>query len=470
MATPSLEGVVTVEKLPKSLLYTYGIADLFFVLMVNMEVYFFPAFLTDYAQFSLAVVANILWLTSAVDIVCALAAGILLQNITLGFGGKYRSWFLVGPPMVVVFYILQFTKMGSDWTAALIIMSGFIMSHLLWNIVVTAGGSMVGRLSPLSHERTLLSASRAQGMSASGLLFSATALPMILFFGASTNEIAGFTITVAVYGVLMILGYWYIYKLTEGRDSYEETTTDSSGKEVRHSVEEMVTLAIKNPPLLLLIATEAFRSSYVLIVSAFAFYYFAYVLDNLAFLSMFILAISIARLIGTFFAAWIGVKTGKRNAYWLFLALAAAGFASAKFFGGTAWSFTAIMCVASLFSAISGSMSTALFSDTVVYGEWKTGKNIRAFTMALQSFPIKVGILFRSAIVALGLMAIGFIANTDPGPRVIEGIRSIMAFTPAAACAAAAVIFYFGYSIDEKHVLQMQKEIAARNNAELANA
>ncbi len=458
------------KELPKSLLYTYGIADLFFVLMVNMEVYFFPAFLTDYARFPLSIVANILWLTSVVDIICALVAGILLQKVTLKLGGKYRSWFLIGPPVVAGFYVLQFTKVGAHWTAVSIIVLGFIASHLLWNIVVTASGSMVGRLSPLPRERTILSASRAQGMSASGLIFSATALPMILFFGARTSEISGFTITVGVYGVLMVLGYWYVYRLSAGRDSYDETVKDSSGREIRPSVKEIVALVFKNPPLILLILAETFRSSYVLIVSAFAFYYFSYVLDNLAFLSVFILAISAARLIGTLAAAWIGIKTGKRKAYWIFLMLAAFGFASAKLFGDTAWGFTAVMSIASMLGMIAGSMSTALFSDAVVYGEWKTGKNIRAFTMAMQSFPIKIAILFRSATVALGLMAIGFAANANPGPGVIEGIRSLMTFAPAAACAAAAVIFYHGYSVEETEVIRMQKDIAARKNGELAKA
>ena len=41
------------EKLKKSILYTYGIGDMFFILMVSMELYYFAAFLTDYAQFSM---------------------------------------------------------------------------------------------------------------------------------------------------------------------------------------------------------------------------------------------------------------------------------------------------------------------------------------------------------------------------------------------------------------------------------
>ena len=109
------------ERLKKTLLYTYGVPDMFFSMMISMEVYFFAIFLTDYAQFSLAVVAQILTVTSVIDIVCALVGGVILQKVTLRFGGKYRSWFLIGPPLVVPLIVLQFTKIGSDLTAAVII-------------------------------------------------------------------------------------------------------------------------------------------------------------------------------------------------------------------------------------------------------------------------------------------------------------------------------------------------------------
>ena len=72
----------------------------------------------------------------------------------------------------------------------------------------------------------------------------------------------------------------------------------------------------------------------------------------------FILAIHIAALVGTFAAVWIGVKIGKRNCYWLSLALGAVSFASAIFAGGTTWSFTVIFSIGYMFNMIAGSMTT----------------------------------------------------------------------------------------------------------------
>jgi Na+/melibiose symporter-like transporter len=455
------------ERLNKLLLYTYGVADLCFTLMVNMELYFFAAFLTDNAQFSLLIVAQILGVTASIDIVCALAGGAVLQKATLKHGGKYRSWFLIGPPIVAPLFVLQFTKIGSDFAAEIIIMIGFLASHLLFNVVFSANGAMLGRLSQLPDERTILSTSRAQGMAAAGLIFSATAMPMIMFFGKHTNKVTGFTITVAVYALLMVLGYWYIYAITAGKDPYDEITVDKANKNPGQSIAQIVVLAFRNPPLLLLILSQIFLNTSYVMFTAMATYYFTYVAARPAFLSVFILAISVARFLGAFLARWIGVRYGKRNAYWVFTLLAAAGYGSAKIVTESIWIYTLIFCISTLLAAVASSMSTALFADTVIYGEWKTGQSIRAFIMALLNFPIKVGILIRSAGLPIGLMAIGFVANAAPTPRVTEGIHSIMTLTPAAGYAIAAIIFYFGYKLDDSHVLKMQEEIAARKTVQV---
>jgi GPH family glycoside/pentoside/hexuronide:cation symporter len=260
----------------------------------------------------------------------------------------------------------------------------------------------------------------------------------------------------------MVLGYWYVYKISAAASAESDKAVPVVQKQARPSVKEIVALVFKNPPLLMLIIAETFRNTCLFMITSFAFYYFGYVLKNSAFLSVFILAISLAALFGTFAAAWIGVKMGKRNCYWIFQVLATFVFISALLVGKATWGFTIIFCIAYMLVMIAGSMSTALFADTAVYGEWKTGKDIQAFIMSLLVLPIKVGVLFRSAVITMGLTAIGFVANTVPTEKVASGISSIMIFAPAIASIIAAVIFYFGYRIEDKDVLKMQDEIASR--------
>ena len=450
------------ERLRRSVLYTYGVADLFFVLLVNMDLVFFPQFLTAYALFPLSIVGQIVLITSALHVGCSLIAGLILQRVTLGFGGKNRSWFLVGPPAVAVLFVMQFVKIGSDPVAAAIIILAFVASHLIWNIVFTASGAMVGRLSLLPEEQTHLSANRAQGMTVGGLLFSGTAVPMMMFFTARTDRVTGLTLTVAVFSVLMIAGYAYVYRLTAGKDPYDESPARGPKNAPGQSVRTMVGLVLRNPPLLRLTLAESFRNASLFIVASFATYYFAYVLNKAAFLSVFLFFTSVGGLIGALAASWIGTRIGKRNCYWIFVALSVLCCAAARLSGYNAWGFTALQSLSMLLGNIGGAMSTALYSDTVVYGEWKTGENSRAFAMSLIAFSAKIGVLLRSAAVALGLGAIQFVANAVPTPEVVRGILGLTTFVPAAIGAIAVVIFYFGYKIEDAEVPRLRDEIAAR--------
>ncbi|MCR4435736.1 MAG: glycoside-pentoside-hexuronide (GPH):cation symporter [Clostridiales bacterium] len=455
------------ERLKKSILYTFGVADLGFSLMVSMETYFFAAFLTDYAKYPLGVAGQILTATSFIDIACAILAGIILQKVTLRFGGKYRSWLLVGPPVVAVLFILQFTKIGSDTMGAFIVMFAFVASHLLWNTVYTANVSMVGRLSQLPDERTILSASRGQYTAAAGLIFSYIAMPIITFIGARTNPVAGYTYTVAIFGVVMILAHWYNYRITAGKDPYDEAVVVGN-KEAKQSIGEILAQVFKNPPLLFLILADIFRNTYSFIIMGFAFYYFKYVLNNLAFLPIFLLSINIAAFLGSLIGGKVGVSLGKRNSYILSMLIPAGILVLAKFIGSSTIVFTVLICLVQFTARIAYCVITALFSDTVVYGEWKTGKNTRGFIMSLLTFPIKAGVFIRSFIMSVGLVAIGYVANAAPTPGVVSGISTIMTVLPAIACFLAAGIFSLGYKIDDKRVVEMQEEIAARKAKEVA--
>ena len=451
------------EKLKKSLLYTYGVGDMFFVLMVCMEMYYFTAFLTDYAKFPLATVSAIQYITGGFDIGCALLAGIILQKINLKFGGKYRSWFLIGPLPIVLLFALQFTKIGSEMTAIVIIIFGFIASHLLWNTVTASSGAMVGRMTKRTEELTILSSSRAQGMAAAGLIFSATGMPLIAFFSARAGQVTGMTITVAVYGVLMILGYLYVYKMTVGKDPYDSEVLQTSQKQTNISILKIIGLVFRNPPLLMLALAEIFRGSCVQLVAATAFYYFRYVRGDLDFMSIFLLITATASFTGASLSRWVGPRLGKRRTYWTALVCAGTAYASSRFLGTTSLIFSLLIGLGAMFLGMASGLNTALYSDTVVYGEWKTGKNIRAFTMSLQNVAIKLGILIRVSVVTLGLGAIGYMANTDPSPQVVSGIASIMSFSPAIVCFIASIIFFFGYKIHDSDAVRMRDEIAARS-------
>jgi Na+/melibiose symporter-like transporter len=451
------------EKLKKSLLYTYGIGDLCFTLLVCMEVYYFTLFLTDYAKFSMFTGKVIVYATGIGDIVCAFLAGVILQRVSFKFGGKYRSWLIIAPPLVVLLFIFQFSKVGGEALAATIIIIGFLASHLFWNVGYGAIGGLMGSITQNSDERTILSSSRAQGQSAGNLVFSYTGAKMVPIFTAGIGLIYGFSLTILIFGIVMILGYLYLYKMSANTKAAEvEVTPAETAASEKRSVWEMVALVFRNPPLLLLILAETFRNTCLFFILSFAAYYFNNVLRNEAFLSVFILGNGIGTLLGAFASPWIGVKIGKRHAYGLACIISGLVYFSVAFIEVNSWSFTIIFTIAAMIACASQAMIGALFVDTSVYGEWKTGKNILGFTMSMMMLPIKFGLLIGRGIIMTGLGMIGYIGGAEPTQEVANGISTIMIYAPAITSILAAIIFYVGYRIKDTDIVRMQNEIAAK--------
>ncbi len=453
------------EKLKKSLLYTYGIGDLCFTLLVCMEVYYFQLFLTDYAKFSLSTGGIIVSITGIGDIVCAFLAGVIIQRVSLKFAGPYRSWLLIAPPLVVVLFLFQFSKVGSEVLAATIIIIGFLTSHLFWNIGFGAIGGLMGSITRDPAESTILSSSRAQGQSAGNLLFSYTGGLMVPFFTAtSLGLVYGFSVTILIFGALMIAGYFYLYKMTATRKAVEnEAAPAETAAPDKKSVWEMVMLVLKNPPLLFLLVAEVFRNTCLFFVLSFAGHYFKNVFGDEAFLKNFMLINGIGTLAGAFAAQWIGPKIGKRHAYGLGCILGGLVYLSVAFIEVNTWTFTIIFSIGAMIACASQAMIGALFVDTSVYGEWKTGKNILGFTMSLIMLPIKFGLLIGRNVIFVGLGIIGFVVGAEvQAPEVADGISAIMIYTSAISSILAAIIFYLGYRLKEEDIVKMQEEIAAR--------
>ncbi|NLA76197.1 MAG: hypothetical protein GX846_12125, partial [Deltaproteobacteria bacterium] len=230
----------------------------------------------------------------------------------------------------------------------------------------------------------------------------------------------------------------------------------------KRSVWEMVVLVFRNPPLLFLILGETFRNTCLFFILSFAVYYFNNVLRNEAFLSVFILGNGIGTLLGAFASPWIGVKIGKRHAYGLACIVSGLIYFSVAFIDVNSWSFTIIFTIAAMIACASQAMIGALFVDTSVYGEWKTGKNILGFTMSMMMLPIKFGLLIGRGIIMTGLVMIGYVGGAEPTPEIARGISTIMIYAPAITSLLAAAIFYLGYRIKDKDIVRMQNELAAR--------
>ena len=449
------------KPLKKSIINLYGLPSLGFQLFVNMEVFYFAAFLTDFAKIPVALAGIILMITSIFDIIWVPTAGVILEKSNLKFGGKYRSWLLVGPPFAALFFILQFTKIGSPNLNAFIITAGFVISHLIWNIYYAAHIAMNNSLTTIREERISMASNRGMFNSIGSIVFSLIGFKMATTIGDSLgNPAMGFTLTVAITGVLMVLSNLVLYGLTKGYDHSSDTS--GASQEDKMSTGEMLKQIIVNPPLIGLMLAELGRYLGRFVIFGLAFYYFKYVVDNIAMLTIFMTGMNVVCFFGAMLTAPLAKKIGERNTYMLSLVAFIGGLIAIWTLPMNATSFMLIMFVAYLGYGIPDALGVAMYSATVDYGEWKTGKNARGFIMSLISFPIKTAIFIRSIVITAVLSSAGYVADMAATPELIQGIKNGIALVPAIFIGIGLVIIALLYKITPETQESMQKEIAAR--------
>ena len=95
----------------------FGVGDMFFSLMVTMELAFMMVFLTDVLKVNVAMAGTIVSITSMGDLITAFIAGGIVDKSNFKWG-KYRSWLLFGPGIATIFFVLEFTQFGTEMTAA----------------------------------------------------------------------------------------------------------------------------------------------------------------------------------------------------------------------------------------------------------------------------------------------------------------------------------------------------------------
>ncbi len=123
--------------------------------------------------------------------------------------------------------------------------------------------------------------------------------------------------------------------------------------------------------------------------------------------------------------------------------------------------------LASLGTGIAVTLPFAMLSDTVDYGEWKSGIRASGFLTAVGiSFCIKLGAGLGSFIPSLILDSAGYVANATQTPQALAAIKFCFTWLPAIFFAIGAIIMlkYVKYEKNEGKIRQELEERLKSDN------
>lgn len=429
-------------------------------LFIYLELYYMSYFLTDICQFPLNTVTFILTSTAAVDLVWVFVTGIVLEKCDFKKMGKYRAWYVIGSPIIILFFTLMFTDFGDSAAAMAVVVVAFCIKTLFQDIQSAAVTAQLSQISDSQQERTTLSVTRNIGSVAGQLLFSFVGVATITFFGNVFHITAlGYTAAAIIFTIVNGICHIALYYITK-----DVPVAKTEEKKEKLSVGRMFKIFAENPPLLILSFGDLLRYTAYFLISSTAAYYFAAVLKDSASMSIYLTAQTCMGVVAALVVEFMIRAMGKKTTYVLSCLMYGGTAVLMYFFGGEGATviFIVVMSIGSFFNNCIRATVTAMTADTVIYSMWKSNTNARGFIMSMTNIPIKFGSMIKSVILPVGLSIIGYQAGVEATPEVAQGIAVIMCLVAGGSVVISGLINLFFYNLTEKRVDEMTQEINER--------
>ena len=475
-------------ELSTSLKWFYGIGDLGFTWMSNVETFYFNVFLTNIAGFSAATAGLISTVTSTVDACLSWIYGAILNSIKPLKWGRYRSWLVLLPWLVPFIYAFQFLKIGGDAAAPVIISIAFIVSHIVWNFGYVANVSMIAVAASNGEQRAQLASMRGTYNNLGGVLFSYV-FPFVTGLVAFVGQQNTYAAAAFIFGVLTALGYFAHFKMFDGYEVIEEAGSTAPSRQ-KTSVGDIVRSL--NVQVVSLLIADLAKWMIKFVIAAVAAYYWEVVAGNAGMQPNYILATGIAGVIGAYAAQYIGKAVGNRMAMIISFVCMAVMLIIGYFMYNNATVVFVLITLVNFFYGVAYASSPALYADAVIYSEWKTKKNAAGWISGLQNLPLKVAVMTRGIIVNACLAAGAFdvlkfklVAKTAAAatpeqiaaaealaadPAKVEGLKNAISMgfmlIPAIALIIGLVFLLFGYTLNKEKIAQYQAEIDQQKSAQ----
>ena len=380
--------------------------------------------------------------------------------------GRYRSWLIAIPWLVPFLYAFQFVKIGDGILSAVIIIIAAIASHVAWNFAYVANVSMISVAGSTPEERSQLSSTRAAWANLSKVIFSYVGPGLAAFMAGIIGEVNQYGAAAFVLGCVMAVLYYAHFRMFDGYETVQPEKNAKTTAKDKTGGMDLIRALLQNPPLIALLIADLAKFMFNFVLMGVAAYYFSYIAGNSGMLPTYILVTNIFCVVGAYLSKTLSNKFSTRTTTIGVMAIQAVLLIVSFLFYNNVTLVIVLMSVAMFGYGITYACTPALYGDTIVYSEWKTGKNAAGWISGLQNVPLKVSIMTRGIIISACLAMGNFSTDIDPAQAPEELKRAIsigFMIIPAIALIIAVVALLFGFKLTREKVNQYAAEIASRS-------
>ena len=458
-----------VTPLPRRLRLFYGIGEFgqqFSVMSLSMFLLFFY---TDVLKIDPKAAGVLLLIAKFWDAVNDPLMGTIIERSN-GKYGKCRTFLLRWSVPAGVFFWLMFN--APDLSPTMKLVYAYI-TYFGQDLCYTATGlaytTLMSRITSDPVQRVALNQSRAFISMFTAIFVSSMTMGLVESVG-NGDYVVGFRIVMAVYALLLTLGYIGVFLLTRGYDKQdvptEEEKAEAASKAARPhmSVGEMIKLLLQNNLWRWFVVTTLLYYGTSSITQGLLIYYVRDYIGNPDLVGL----ASLASMISGFFAIillrFFAKKVGKVRASIMGLGIAftcmLVRIISQDQFVPL---YLACLLIAGFGLTLFSSLIIPNIMDSIDYGEWKTGVRSDALVMSANSFGTKVGQGLGTASIAFMLDALGYEeALAVQTQSCVDGIHWLATLLPLVVYAVLIFLMLMIYRY-EKKMPAIRAELAERH-------
>ena len=408
---------------------------------------YFILFLTDTAMLPLGIVSLIALIGSIMDFLLVPVSGAIIVSSKPMRWGRYRSWLLVCPPLVVLFYLLCFTVVeGSVLLTSACALLGYVGGKVAWNMVYASNVSLTAILTRGAENKTRLSSQRMMGSNIGRLLGNSLTPAIVAAVAVHLGEVNGYRITILIMGSVYILTCLMHFYISSKQKSSEDEPLRAQEK---FPVSEIIKVVLVEPKLLITLIIDLTSNIASLVLPSLAVYYYKYCAGAPAMVSTHMLIIGFGGLAGASVVRILGKRVNNTKPILMCLyGLVAASLLSIQVFPDSMLYFLVIGALISLITGMTQPFELTLYMNTAASYRRKTGKDATGFIMGLSNLPVKFASVIKSTLIPFTLAAVGYVANAEPTPEMQQAIVNAYTLIPPIFPVLGILLLGFAYKME----------------------
>lgn len=436
---------------------SYGLGNLSANLVITTANAFISYFYTDSVGIAAAMVGIILLAGRILDGIADIVMGIVVDRTKTKYG-KARPWLLRLALPYGLAMVLLFTtpSLGENGNVVYALVS-YLFAMFIYTGINVPYNTLLAMQTQEQNERTQLSAYRTSIGFVGALLINIVTIPLVNALGGGSQ---GWLIMAIIYGAIGSALYFNCFLNCREMTAEESLRDIGLGKVKEPSLRDGVKSLLKNKYWVMVIIMGVI-GNLTAGLGGVNIYYAQYVLGNPNLVGLIGLASFLPIIAGVVMSGPLMVKFGKRNISMAGCVVAIIGCIPLAVGYDNIPMIVAGLIVRGLGSAPILVASLAMISDSLEYGEWKTGVRAEGLTFSAQSFSEKVGAGLGGALLG-GILALGGYVGgaAEQSASAIMAMKIAFIYAQAGLMVIVLAMLYF-YHLDEEYP-QILAELQAR--------